>query len=282
MDSIGCYKLGMLPHEFDLAGKVVLVTGAGRGIGSGIAEVLAEAGASIALNALTPKFADATAAAICERIQPRSDRPGAAAQVEVFLGDVTRTEGAEAVVERALQHFGRIDVLVNNLGDAIMEPLVALPDTTTRTIDDAHLQRILDLNLMATLRCTRAVGPHLLARRSGKVINIGSFTAARGGARVVLYTAAKAAIEGFTRAQALEWAAYNVQVNAIAPGLFPEPRTQTEEQVKAGERFAARIAPLGRPGRLREVGLLALYLASAASDYMTGQTLYLDGGASIR
>jgi 2-deoxy-D-gluconate 3-dehydrogenase len=202
--------------------------------------------------------------------------------VEVVPGDVTRTEGAQAVVERVLGRFGHIDVLVNNLGDAIATPLVALPDTSTHTLDDEKLQRILDLNLMATLRCTRAVGAHLLARRSGKVINIGSFTAARGGGRVVVYTAAKAAIEGFTRAQALEWAGYNIQVNAIAPGLFPEPRTQGPEGAKAGEQLAARMAPLGRAGRLREVGLLALYLASAASDYMTGQTLYLDGGASIR
>jgi NAD(P)-dependent dehydrogenase (short-subunit alcohol dehydrogenase family) len=272
----------MLPKEFDVSGKVVLVTGAGRGIGSGIAEVLAEAGASVALNALTTRFADGTANAIRERVRQSAERAGTTGSIEVFTGDVTRTDGAQSVVERVLQQFGRIDILVNNLGDAIMEPLVALPDTRTRTIDDERLQHILDLNLMASLRCTRAVGPHLLARRSGKVINIGSFTAARGGARVVLYTAAKAAIEGFTRAQALEWASYNVQVNAIAPGLFPEPRTQGEEQAKAAEQFAARVAPLGRAGRLREVGLLALYLASAASDYMTGQTLYLDGGASIR
>jgi NAD(P)-dependent dehydrogenase (short-subunit alcohol dehydrogenase family) len=135
---------------------------------------------------------------------------------------------------------------------------------------------------MATLRCTRAVGPHFLARRSGKVINVASYTVAGGGARVVLYTAAKAAVVGFTRAQALEWAPYNVQVNAIAPGLFPDPRTGGEQAAAAADSYVARIAPLGRAGRVREVGLLALYLASAASDYMTGQTLYLDGGASIR
>jgi 2-deoxy-D-gluconate 3-dehydrogenase len=270
----GCYVEAMLLKEFEIAGKVALVTGAGRGIGSGIAEVLAEAGATVALNALTPTFAEATARAICDQT--------AAGRVEVFTGDVTQTQGAESVVERVLQRFGRIDVLVNNVGDAITEPLVGLPETRTRTIDDEHLQRILDLNLMATLRCTRAAGPHFLARRSGKVINIASYTVARSGARVVIYTAAKAAVVGFTHSQALEWAGYNIQVNAIAPGLFPEPRTQGEQGAKAGEQFAARVAPLGRAGRLREVGLLALYLASAASDYMTGQTLYLDGGASIR
>jgi 2-deoxy-D-gluconate 3-dehydrogenase len=268
----------MLPKEFDVSGKVVLITGAGRGIGSGIAEVLAEAGASVALNALTSTFADATANAIRDRVQQQAG----AGSVEVFTGDVTQSAGADGIVQRVLERFGRIDVLVNNVGDAIMEPLVALPETRTRTIDDEHLQRILDLNAMATLRCTRAVGPHFLARRSGKVINIASYTVARGGDRVVLYTAAKAAVVGFTRAQALEWARFNIQVNAIAPGLYPEPRTLGEQAAQAAEQFAARAAPLGRGGRLREVGLLALYLASAASDYMTGQTLYLDGGASIR
>jgi NAD(P)-dependent dehydrogenase (short-subunit alcohol dehydrogenase family) len=262
-------------RELDLTGKVILVTGAGRGIGSGIAQVLAEAGAQVAINALSAQYAEPTAQAI------RAQLAESAGCVEVFTGDVTQTEGADALVQRVLERFGRIDVLVNNLGDAIMEPLVALPETSTRTMDDATLQRILDLNMMATLRCTRAVGPHLLARRSGKVINVSSYTAARGGARVVIYTAAKAAVVGFTRAQALEWARYNVQVNAIAPGLYPDPRSQGEEGAKAGEAYAARTVPLGRAGRLREVGLLALYLSSAASDYMTGQTLYLDGGASL-
>jgi NAD(P)-dependent dehydrogenase (short-subunit alcohol dehydrogenase family) len=269
----------MLPNEFDLTGKVVLITGAGRGIGSGIAEVLAEAGASIALNALTPTYADQTAAAINDRVQPVAGGKG---RVEVFTGDVTQTGGAEDVVARVLARFSRIDVLVNNVGDAIMEPLVALPDTSTRTIDDERMQHILDLNMMATMRCTRAAAPAMLERRAGKVINVTSYTVARGGARLVLYTAAKAAVVGFTQAQAMEWARYNVQVNAIAPGLYPDPRTQGEQGAQAGEQYAARTVPLGRAGRLREVGLLALYLASAASDYMTGQTLYLDGGASMR
>jgi NAD(P)-dependent dehydrogenase (short-subunit alcohol dehydrogenase family) len=265
----------MLATEFDLGGKVVLITGAGRGIGSGIAEVLAEAGATVALNALTPTYAEQTASAIAERLQ-------SGGKVEVFAGDVTQTDGAEQLVARVLERFARIDVLINNLGDAIMEPLVALPGTSTRTIDDGRLQRILDLNMMATMRCTRAAAPQMLERRSGKVINISSYTVARGGARLVIYTAAKAAVVGFTQAQALEWARYNIQVNAIAPGLYPDPRTQGEQGALAGEQYAARTVPLGRAGRLREVGLLALYLASAASDYMTGQTLYLDGGASIR
>ncbi len=98
---------------------------------------------------------------------------------------------------------------------------------------------------------------------------------------MVVYTIGKTALVGFTRAQAIEWAPYNVQVNAIGPGYFPDPVTAGEEGARRAADRAARMAPLGRAGRLREVGFLALYLASPASDYMTGQTIFLDGGLSL-
>ena len=131
------------------------------------------------------------------------------------------------------------------------------------------------------LLCTRAVGPHMLARGSGKVINIAAWTAHQGGRDMVLYTTAKTALAGFTRALALEWAPYQVHVNTIAPGMFPDVVTSGEERVKQTTLRAAQTVPLGRPGQLREVGLLALYLASNASDYMTGQTILLDGGLGL-
>ena len=141
---------------------------------------------------------------------------------------------------------------------------------------------MLDVNLTEAILCTRAVGPHMLERRAGKVINISSYTTAgKGGGEMVVYTLAKTALVGFTRAQALEWASYNVQVNAIAPGIFPDPVTAGEAGARRTVERAAQMVPLGRPGKLQEVGLLALYLASSASDYMTGQTLFLDGGLSL-
>ncbi|MBN1653145.1 MAG: SDR family oxidoreductase [Deltaproteobacteria bacterium] len=262
----------MLPTEFDVTDKVVLITGAGRGIGKGIAEVLAEAGADIALNALTSRHVEDTA----RRIGDASGR-----RVLPLVADVTRSEQVQEVVDTVIKQFGRIDVLINNLGDAIFKPLVKLPDKQGETISDGDLKSVVDINLTAALLCTRAVGPHLLERRGGKVINISSYTALRGGREAVLYSMAKAAVVGFTRTQALEWAPYNVRVNAIAPGLFPDPVSHGERGIRALEEYAARKAPLGRTGRLREVGLLALYLASPASDYMTGQTLYLDGGMTL-
>lgn len=261
-----------MPKEYDVRNKVVFITGAGRGIGKGIAEVLAEAGADIALNALTERFVNNAAG----QIAAASGR-----RVLPILADVTTTQGATQAVDAVMSAFGRIDVLVNCLGDAIRTPLVKWPDRPVEAASDEQIKKILDLNMMATILCTRAVGPSMLERQSGKIINIASYTAGKGGKEVVLYTAAKAAVVAFTRAQALEWAPHNIQINAIAPGLFPEPLNTDEETLKKMSAFLAKITPVGRAGRLREVGLLALYLASAASDYMTGQTLYLDGGLSL-
>jgi len=264
--------LNMLLKEYDIEGKVVFITGAGRGIGKGIAQVLAEAGADIALNALTERYVVRTASDIAET----SGR-----KVLPILADVTRPEGVKQAVDQVFQAFGRIDVLINNLGDSIRTPLAKLPGRKSEAATDEQIKKIIDLNMTAAVLCTRAVGPHMLERRSGKIINISSYTARRGGKEVVLYTLAKAAVVGFTRAQALEWAPYNIQINSIAPGLFPEPLNTDEETLKIMTEYISKTAPLGRPGRLREVGLLALYLASSASDYMTGQTLYLDGGLSL-
>ena len=264
----------MQPAEYDITGKAVFITGAGRGIGKGIAQVLAEAGADIALNALTPRYVETTAAEIAKATGRR---------VVPVTADVTKTDGVQRAIDAVMKEFGRIDVLVNNLGDSIRKPLVALPGRgdAAAVLSDDELKFIMDVNLTEAILCTRAVGPQMLERRSGKVINISSWTARQGGGEMVVYTIAKTALVGFTRAQALEWAPYGVQVNAIAPGIFPDPVAAGEERARQTAQRAAQMVPLGRPGQLREVGLLALYLASAASDYMTGQTIFLDGGMSL-
>ncbi|MES2562840.1 MAG: SDR family oxidoreductase [Pseudomonadota bacterium] len=263
----------MLPDEYDITGKVVFITGAGRGIGKGIAQVLANAGADIALNALTPKFVEPLAAEIAKASGRR---------VEPIVADVTNPASVRAAVDSVLAKFGRIDVLVNALGDSIRKPLVKLPDKgDSQAASDDELKFVMHINLTEAILCTRAVGAHMLERRSGKVISISSYTASKGGGELVLYTAAKTALVGFTRAQALEWAPYGVQVNAIAPGIFPDPVTSGEKRTQETAERAKRAVPLKRHGQLREVGLLALDLASSASDYMTGQTIVLDGGLSL-
>ena len=250
--------------EYDLTGKVVFVTGAGRGIGKGIAQVLAEAGADVIINALTSRYVEGLAADIGKATGRR---------VVPLVADVTKADEVERAIARIVGEFGALHILVNNLGDAIRKPLVQLTDEELRTV--------LDLNFTATVLCSRAAGPHMLARRSGKVINITSFAAVKGAPNLTIYAAAKAALVGFTRALALEWAPHGVQVNGIGPGFFPDPVTVGDAAYRQRVEDAKRTVPLGREGRLREVGLLALYLASSASDYMTGQTIYLDGGLTL-
>jgi NAD(P)-dependent dehydrogenase (short-subunit alcohol dehydrogenase family) len=264
----------MTPAEFDMTGKIVFVTGAGRGIGKGIAQVLAEAGADVAINALTKTYV----APLAEDIAKATGR-----RAMPVLADMTKADAVQGAVDQVLSAFGRIDVLVNALGDSIRKPLVGLPgsDQAGVPIPEDDLRFIMDINLTEALLTTRAVGPHMLARGSGKVINVAAWTAHQGGNGAVLYTTAKTALAGFTRSLALEWAPHGVQVNCMAPGLFPDILTGGEERMRRSEERAKAEVPLGRPGRLRECGLLALYLASGASDYMTGQTILLDGGLGL-
>ncbi len=262
----------MLPKEYDIAGKVIFITGAGRGIGSGIAHVLAEAGANIALNALTNRFVEKTA---------RDIAAASGQRVIPLVADMTKTDAVQQTVETVLKEFGHLDVLINCVGDAIRQPLVKLPDKEGTSISDEDLKKIIDINLTASILCTRAVGPYFLSRRGGKIINISSFAAMKGGGDSVIYSLAKSAVVGFTRAQALEWAPYNIRINSIAPGIFPDPLTYGEGFPKQAKSLISRMVPLGRTGLLREVGLLALYLVSPASDYMTGQTLFLNGGLTL-
>lgn len=261
--------------EYDLTGRTALITGAGRGIAGGVARVLAEAGCDVAVNALTPTHAEPLAAAIAEDSGRRA---------VALVGDMTDPAATEDVVERAIAALGRIDVLVCGVGDAIAKPLVPLPGRPSRhgtPVSDEELGLTVALNLTSALLCARAVGPHMLERGSGSVITIGSFAGRRGGAGTTLYAAGKSGTEGFTRALALEWAPYGVRVNGIAPGSFPDAVTAGEEGYRQRVESAERSVPLGRAGRLREVGLLAAYLASDASAYMTGETLYLDGGMTL-
>jgi len=261
--------------EYDLQGKTAFVTGAGRGIGKGIAQALAEAGADVVVNSLTDKHVTGLAADIARATGRR---------VVPLVADVTKSDEVERAMASILRDFGGLDVLVNNLGDSIRKPLVPLPGHDAKApgpLTDEEYRLILDLNLTEAVLCSRAAGPHMLGRRSGKVINIGSFASIRGGVNLTIYAAAKTALVGFTRALALEWAPFGVQVNSIAPGLFPDAVTAGETGYADAVRRAQQTVPLKREGRLREVGLLAVYLASAASDYMTGQTLYLDGGLSL-
>lgn len=259
--------------EYDISGQVALVTGAGRGIAAGVARVLAEAGVDVAVNALTPQYLEGVTAEITETT---------GRSVLALPADMTSSEAVDRVVGEVIGQFGRIDILVNGVGDAIRKPLVPLPsnDQVERVTDD-ELDLTLGLNLISAILCSRAVGPHMVKRGSGVVISIGSYAGLRGGDSIAMYVAGKAGLSGFTRALALEWAPYGVRVNTIAPGTFPDPVTAGEDGYQRAADRARGTVPLGRVGDPREVGLLAAYLASPAASYMTGQTLYLDGGMTL-
>ena len=164
--------------EYDLSGMVAFVTGAGRGIGKGIAQALAEAGADVVINSLTDRYVTPLAADIAKATGRR---------VMPLVADVTKSEEVERAVSRILAEFGALHILVNNLGDSIRKPLVPPPGSDAATpLTDEELRFILDVNLTATLLCSRAAGPHMPARRSGKVINIASFASSRGGSALTI------------------------------------------------------------------------------------------------
>lgn len=266
----------MLP-EYSLEGKKAVVTAAGRGIAKGIALVLAEAGADVALVALTP--------ANVERVAGQVRELGRRAVA--IAADVTDPVAVSRMADRALAELGSVDILVNGAGDAIRKGVVALPplgeelSRSPEGMTPEEWRAIIDINLTEAFLCCRAFGPHFIERRRGKVINISSFAARRGQPLLTAYAAGKAALAQFTATLALEWGPYGITVNCIAPGSFPDPDQMTEAQYQEAAARIGRTVPLGRPGALRDVGLLAAYLASDASSYMTGQTLYLDGGSTL-
>ncbi len=260
----------MLPKEFDVSGKSVIVTGAARGIGKGIARVFAESGANVMVTALTDRY-----------LMPLSEEMAAAGHPIIpVTADATDSEDWQRTVDTALEAWGQIDVLVNNLGDSIRKPLVPAPGSGGSPISDEEWRFVLDINLTEAFKGCRAVGPHMIERGRGRVINISGFAARKGSPESLVYSTAKAGLARMTQTLALEWAPYGITVNCIAPGIFPDPETGDPQQIATSRENARSNVPLGRVGELREVGLLAQYLASDASAYMTGETLFIDGGLS--
>lgn len=257
---------------FDVAGQKVLLTGAGRGIGKGIALAFAQAGADVAVTGLTPAGVNRVAEEV--RALGRSCLP--------LTGDATTAADTDAIVAQTIAEFGHIDTLVNCVGDAIRKPVAQLPGSDTPGMTEAEWHSIVDINLTEAFQGCRAVGPHLLARGQGCVINISGWASFRGRPLSAAYDAAKAGLMRFTECVAQEWAPYGIRCNAIAPGAFPDPEQMTPAAFAARDADAGQSVPLARVGRLIEVGYLAVYLASPAASYVTGQTWAIDGGVSIK
>jgi len=248
---------------FSLKGRVALVTGASRGIGRAIAMAFGDAGADVACCARSQEQVDQAAGEI-------RARGGRAVGLRL---DVTRTQDIERAVSEAESALGPVHILVNNAGIIL--------EKKTVEVTDEDWDIVLATNLTSMFRLARAVVPGMIARHGGKIINVGSMYGPIGVPRYAAYCASKAAVEALTRSLGTEWARHGIQVNCLAPGYM---NTDIPREALADEKtrtlFLSKV-PARRIGEPEEVGPLAVYLASAASDFMTGQTLYLDGGQTI-
>ncbi len=262
----------MLP-EFDISGKTVIVTGAARGIGRGIVEVLVEAGAHVLVTALTDRY--------LKPLQVKMAADGY--PIDILVADATNSDDWRRTIDTALGNWGHIDVLINNLGDAIRKPIVPLPNSPDEgPMTDEEWRRIVDINMSEAFLGCRAVGEHFIERRSGKVINISGFAARKGMPGFLAYSTAKAGLVRLTQTLAQEWGEFGITVNCIGPGSFPDSELADPADLERSHEAAKKNVPLGRVGHPREVGFLALYLISDAANYVTWETIYIDGGATYR
>ncbi len=249
---------------FDLSGKVAIVTGASRGIGQAIAERLAEAGAKVVLSSRKQDGLDPVA----EDIRAKG---GEALAVAAHNGS---KEALQALAQAAANAYGRIDILVNN---AATNPHFG----TLLDAEDSMWQKTIEVNIMGNVWLTQAVVPHMRAVGGGKIVNIASINGLRPGKMQGIYSMTKAAVISLTQTLAMELASDNIQVNAVAPGLI---KTKFARVIWENETLLDEIVrrtPAGRIGEPDEIAGIALYLASPASAYATGQVFVVDGGVTI-
>lgn len=245
---------------FDLTGRVALVTGSSRGIGLALARALASAGARVVLNGRDPGTLASTAAQLATE--------GIAVATSAF--DVTDEPGATTAIAAVERDVGPIDALFNNSGITVRAPL--------EDFDTGDWERIIATNLTGAFKVGRAVARHMIPRRRGKIVNICSINSELARFSIAPYVTSKGGLKNLTKGMAVDWARHNIQVNAIGPGYYA---TELTAPLVADRDFTAWIekrVPMGRWGDVRDLGGAAIFLASPASDFMTGQVLYVDGG----
>ena len=253
----------MAGSMFDLTGRVAIVTGASRGIGKSIAETFAEAGAKVVLASRKQAALDLVADEI-------ENRGGNALAVAAHNGDKA---ALHALVARALEHFGRLDILVNN---AATNPHFG----TLLEADDSYWSKTIEVNLMGNVWLSQAAVKTMRAGGGGKIINVASIVGLNPGHYQGIYSVTKAAVISLTKSLAVELGHDNIQVNAIAPGLV---KTRFAKTLWENEDLLQEVlvkTPAQRIGEPKDIAGLALYLASAASDYTTGAVFVVDGGFS--
>jgi len=244
---------------FDLTGRTAVIVGGTSGIGRVLALGLADAGADVVATARRENLV----AEVAGEIEQRGRR------TLRFVSDVSSEASLAALNDAVVAEFGKVDILLVAAGTTKKGP--------TLEMDLGEWQRIIDVNLMGTLRAYRAFAPAMIARKSGRLIGIASLSSFVGLQEVSAYTASKSAVAGLTRALAVEWAPYNVTVNAIAPGVFRTDLNSKLLDGPRGQEFLLRT-PMKRFGRLDELVGAAVYLASDAATFVTGQLIVVDGG----
>ncbi len=245
---------------FDLTGRTAVVIGATSGIGRAIALGLADAGADVVPTGRRTNLVEEVA----REIEARGRRS------LTLTADVSDTASIQALADATIEKFGKVDILVNAAGFTIRRP--------TLDVSDDEWEGILDINLTGMLRACRAFGGHMIARRYGRIINIGSLTSVVALHEVAAYGASKAGVAALTKSLAVEWAPYNICVNAILPGVF---RTALNEGLLDGTDRGRELltrTPMRRFGQPEEVAGAAVFLASEAASFVTGHLLAVDGG----
>jgi len=251
----------MITEQLDFTGKVAIVTGGGTGIGYATALQLARLGATVVIASRGSEELEAAAA----HIRETSGRPCLAVPT-----DVKNEDACIALVERTIAEFGRIDVLINNAGGTRMGPLEAIP---TRGWDS-----IFDLNTKSAYILTREAGQHMIAQHSGAIVNISSSAGMHGVKGGAHYSAAKAALQMFTRVTAAEWGRHGIRANCVAAGMIASPRAAAAWDVAGlNTTDLGGAIPLGRPGTPDEIANMIVFFASDAASYISGQVVAVDG-----
>lgn len=253
----------MKDNPFDLTGKVALVTGASRGLGLSFAKSLAGAGADIAI---TSRTIDSLAG-------PADELASAGKEIGTFELDVRDHQSIQDTVAKVIDQFGRIDILMNNAGCNVRKPAVEI------TWDDWNL--VLDTNLRGAFFVAQEVARHMITQHYGRIINIGSVTCVAGYAGLAPYGASRGGMKQMTMSLAHDWGPHGITVNCLAPGWFKTEQNKVMYEQEGWVDYLCERIPLGRPGQPGDLEGTLLLLASDASQYITGQTILVDGGISV-
>ncbi|MFW5757471.1 MAG: SDR family oxidoreductase [Bacteroidota bacterium] len=249
-----------MDNLFDVEGKVALITGSTGGLGLTFAEALLERGAVVILNGRNQEKLNKVVNRLKETHQ----------NVFGFAFDVTDANAIGNAVQSVIESLGRIDILVNNAGINIRAPL--------HEFDDNDWDKVIGINLTGTYKVSKAVAPHMIRQKSGKIINIGSMQSELGRPTIAPYAASKGGVKMLTKGMAVDWAKHNIQVNAIGPGYFKTDLTKPLYENPEFDAWLCNRTPGNRWGDTTELTGALIFLASAASNYVNGHMIFVDGG----